>query len=230
MQIGTNLGVTNFQKDIEELKDKTDFIELYLPKIEDISNILPYKDYIKAVHLPDLNNSIHEALEITNNLEANIAVVHFFTHPQGDFSTKIQTLKILSAKAQEYGIQLCLENTAENIRLMEILFEQVPSLWFCLDIGHANLWNNNPVDFIDAFSQRLCHIHIHDNNGGFSEDSDLHLAPGEGNIDFPAIFSALDSIKYSEFITFERVPWDDNQRIISVIDNIRKMIRDLHNR
>ena len=42
MQIGTNLGITDFQKNIEELKDKTDFVELYMPKIENISNLLPF--------------------------------------------------------------------------------------------------------------------------------------------------------------------------------------------
>jgi sugar phosphate isomerase/epimerase len=108
---------------------------------------------------------------------------------------------------------------------MEILFEYVPELWFCLDIGHANLWSNRPVDFIDAFGSRLRHVHIHDNLGGFSENSDLHLAPGEGNINFSVIFRALDALQYSELITFERTPWDDNERIIKVMDNIRKMIQ-----
>lgn len=224
MQIGTNLGITNFRKNIEELKDKTDFVELYMPKIENISKLIPYKDQIKVVHLPDLNNSVYEALEITNQLGADKAIIHFFTYPQGNFGTKIDMLRKLCVKADEYEIRLCLENTAENVRLMEILFEHVPDIWFCLDIGHANLWNNHPVDFIDAFSSRLFHIHIHDNHGGFSEDSDLHLAPGEGNIDFSEIFSALSSIQYSELMTFERTPWDDNPRIIRVLDNIRKMV------
>ena len=224
MQIGTNLGITNFRKNIEELKGKTDFVELYMPKIENISSLLPYKDHIQVVHLPDLNNSVYEALEITNQLSADKAIIHFFTYPQGNFETKIGMLRKLCVKAEEYDIQLCLENTAENVRLMEILFEYVPDLWFCLDIGHANLWNNHPVDFIDAFSSRLRHVHIHDNHGGFSEDSDLHLAPGEGNIDFSEIFSALSSIQYSELLTFERTPWDDNQRIIKVLDNIRMMV------
>jgi sugar phosphate isomerase/epimerase len=201
MQIGTNLIVTNFQKNLQELKDKTDFVELYLHKIDDISSLITYKDQIPVVHLPDLNDSIFEALEITYQLNADKAVVHFFTNPQGNFETKIGLLRKLCMNAEEYGIRLCLENTTENVRLMEILFEKVPDLWFCLDIGHANLRNNHPFDFIDAFSSRLCHIHIHDNHGGFSEKGDLHLA-------------------------FERTPWDDNQRVISIIDNIRRMVKE----
>ena len=224
MQIGTNLGITDFQKNIEELKDKTDFVELYMPKIENISSLLPFKDQIKIVHLPDLNDSVFKALEITKQLTANKVIIHFFTYPQGHFESKIALLRKLCLKAKEYDIRLCLENTAENVRLMEILFERVPDLCFCLDIGHANLWRNHPVDFIDAFSSRLCHVHIHDNHGGFSVDSDTHLAPGEGNIDFSEILAALSSIRYSELITFERTPWDSNQRVRRVLDNIRKMI------
>lgn len=34
MQIGCNLGRTDVPKNIGELKDKTDFVELYMPKIE----------------------------------------------------------------------------------------------------------------------------------------------------------------------------------------------------
>jgi sugar phosphate isomerase/epimerase len=226
MQIGTNLVVTNFQKNLQELKDKTDFVELYLHKIEGISSIIPHKNQIPVVHLLDLNESIFEALEITYQLNAEKAVIHFFTNPQGNFETKIGLLRKLCKCAEEYDIRLCLENTTENVRLMEILFEKVSDLWFCLDIGHANLWNNHPLEFIDAFSSRLCHIHIHDNRGGFYEKSDLHLAPGEGNIDFSKIFSSLASIQYSELITFERTPWDDNQRVISIIDNIRRMIKE----
>ena len=77
MQIGTNLGITNFQKNILELKGKTDFVELYMPKIDNISNLIPYKDQIKAVHLPDLNNSVIEALKITKQLNADKAIIHF---------------------------------------------------------------------------------------------------------------------------------------------------------
>jgi sugar phosphate isomerase/epimerase len=174
------------------------------------------------VHLPDLNDQIFKALEITKNLEAEKAIIHFFTYPQGDFHTKIINLRRLCKQAEDSEIQLCLENTAENVRLMEILFETLPRIKFCLDIGHANLWRNRVIDFIDVFASRLTHIHIHDNNGGFSMDSDVHLAPGEGNIDFPLIFRALEKIQYSELLTFERTPWDNNERIIGVMDNIQK--------
>ena len=226
MQIGTNLVIANFQKNMQELKGKTDFVELFLSNIESISNLIPYKDQLRVIHLPNLNNSVYEALEISYQLNAEKAIIHFFTRPQGNFDTKIDMLRKLCTKADEYDIRLCLENTAENVRLMEILFEYVPDLWFCLDIGHANLWNNHPVDFIDVFSSRLCHVHIHDNHGGFSGEIDLHLAPGEGNIDFSEIFSALNSIQYSELMTFEGTPGDDNQRIIDILDNIRRMIEE----
>ncbi|MEM2929590.1 MAG: sugar phosphate isomerase/epimerase [Thermoproteota archaeon] len=83
---------------------------------------------------------------------------------------------------------LRLENTEENVDTLENAFNRMPGLRFCLDIGHANLFSNNPVDFIDAFSDRPDHIHISDNYGGDSEDDDLHLPPGDGAMDFQQVF------------------------------------------
>ena len=225
MKIGTNLGVADFKKNYEEIIDYTDFLELFYGKTQDITDVKPYRESIKTIHLPDLDNQIFQALDTAHEVTAEKAVVHFYTFTKIPFKEKIDTLKRLSWKAEDYGIQLCLENTAENVGLMKILFEHLPEYAFCLDIGHANLFSNHPIDFIEAFGSRLHHIHIHDNHGGYSHDSDLHLAPGEGNIYFSRIFQLLNGINYSEYITFESTPWDSNQRIINTLINIRKMIQ-----
>lgn len=226
MKIGTNLGVTDFDTNYAVLMDFTDFIELFYSEIQDIRGVIPYKDIIKTIHLPDLNKQVFEALDAGYMVSAEKAVVHFFTFAKISFNEKIEALKRLSLKANDYGIQMCLENTAENVGLMEILFEHLPEYAFCLDIGHANLFRSRPIDFLEAFGSRLHHIHIHDNHGGFGYDSDLHLAPGEGNIDFSKIFTSLKALNYSEYITFERTPWDSNQRIIQTLIDIRKMIQE----
>ena len=226
MKIGTNIGVSKFQENYEQLKDYTDFIELFYGEPQDISKVKPYQDIIKTIHLPDLNKQVFEAMDDAYALSVEKAIVHFFTFPQENFTEKITALRRLDSIADDYGIQLCLENTGENLRLMEILFEYLPEMAFCLDIGHANLFRSNPVDFISAFGSRLHHIHIHDNHGGFQFESDLHLAPGEGDIDFTPIFQMLKELNYREHITFEGTPWDTNQRKIEAITNIRKMIQE----
>ena len=74
------------------------------------------------------------------------------------------------------------------------------------DIGHANLFSNNPIDFLKALRDRLEHIHLHDNFGGNSEKDDLHLPPGYGNINFKDLFLGLKSIEYDKTLTLEVSP------------------------
>ena len=49
------------------------------------------------------------------------------------------------------------------------------------------------------FADRLHHIHLHDNNGLV----DLHLPPGTGTINWPAVATALRDIGYAKTITLE---------------------------
>jgi sugar phosphate isomerase/epimerase len=53
--------------------------------------------------------------------------------------------------------------------------------------------------YIDSFTDRLAHIHIHDNHG----EEDEHLPLGSGKIDFKKVVKWLKLINYSQTITFE---------------------------
>lgn len=62
----------------------------------------------------------------------------------------------------------------------------------CLDTGHANISGQDPAQMIRAYGKRLDCLHLNDNFGrsrGLRED--LHLFPGEGNLDWRAILRAL---------------------------------------
>jgi len=58
-----------------------------------------------------------------------------------------------------------------------------------LDIGHANIFSKIPVwEWIEAYGNRLTHVHLHDNNG----EEDEHLPLGQGSIDLDRVIVALE--------------------------------------
>jgi sugar phosphate isomerase/epimerase len=78
----------------------------------------------------------------------------------------------------------------------------VPDLGFTLDIGHANIGKhqNSSFEYLRRFRDRLGHIHLSDNLGGYG---DLHLPLGAGIIDFARILQEVTNIGYDETITLE---------------------------
>lgn len=205
MQIGISLSVEKFKEEADLLDDLVDFIEVHLAGREDVTILLGSKHKLLA-HLAELDRMCFESLELAKRLSVDKAVVHFFTRSQIAFDEKILMLDRLRKKAVEYGITLCLENTEESVNVLKKIFERKSGLKFCLDVGHANLFSNNPMDFIRAFSDRMKHIHISDNRGGDSEEDDLHIPPGDGTINFQCIFSELKAVNYNKTLTLELHP------------------------
>jgi len=225
MQLGINLIVDKFMEEIPILTDLIDYVEILLPGDQDISHFSS-EDRISVVHLPSLTGTCLESLKLAKRLMVEKAVIHFHTVKPAPTDEKMAMLHRLQEKANEYSIILCLENTEEDINTLQNIYNILPDLRFCLDIGHANLFSNDPVDFIAAFGDRLEHVHIHDNNGGDSEDFDIHLCPGEGSIDFERVFQALKSVDYHGTMTLELAPNDSVYKKARCLTQVQKMIEN----
>ncbi len=216
MHLGIMLSKRKFWEEANVLRGLFDFIEVFLVGDEDVSSLLGC-GFELVCHLPELDGKCFESLEQSRQLEARKAVVHFHTRSQMTFEEKTQTLRRLQRGAAESGIVLCLENTEETVEALKSVFVAVPELRFCLDVGHANLFSNNPLDFLRIFKDRLEHLHISDNRGGNTEKDDLHLPPGEGSVDFPSIFSMLKELGYDGAMTVELHPrFDVNVKLESL--------------
>ena len=72
-------------------------------------------------------------------------------------------------------------------------------LGILLDTGHAHVNGEQLAEVALGLKQVPLHIHIDDNHG----DSDAHLIPGEGNIDFGPFVQALKEIDYQGFVAAE---------------------------
>ncbi len=113
------------------------------------------------------------------------------------------TWKPLLEEAEALRLTMALENVFdENPEPLRRLLEEInsPVLGYCLDAGHANLFSRVPLeDWVGTLGTRLLEIHLHDNHG----EADEHLPLGQGNIDFPGLFSCLEKKKIRPIYTLE---------------------------
>jgi sugar phosphate isomerase/epimerase len=113
------------------------------------------------------------------------------------------TWKSLVERAESVSVRMALENVfEERPEVLRRLLEEInsPFLGYCLDAGHGNLFSQVPLEeWVEVLGSRLMEIHLHDNHG----EADDHLPLGQGNIDFPSLFSLLKKKKVQPIYTIE---------------------------
>ena len=114
----------------------------------------------------------------------------------------------LAEIGKEYGVVVCMENMPfihQHFATCEDLLCFVKSMntdWirFCLDTGHASVWQHSPADCVRLVGKDyLRTLHVHDNNG----KNDNHWNPGAGVIDWDAFGQALREIGYDGVFSLE---------------------------
>ena len=125
----------------------------------------------------------------------------------------IERLKRISAYAEKKGVLLLLENLNWEPVLAEVnympvtpaetmyFFQQVqsPALRWSFTANHAHFLPGVGIsNFIDAVDFSLCHeVRLADNNGSY----EIHQRPGEGTIDFGAMFKKIEGLGYQGHYT-----------------------------
>ena len=118
-----------------------------------------------------------------------------------------EAIALLVEDAAARGLKLAIENMGRTFSRpadLAPLFAAADGAAFHLDVGHAHMGRaaGEPErfrDLLDAFGDRLVHVHVHDNLGV----DDLHLPLGSGRIDWPAVVSALKNVGYDGTVTLE---------------------------
>jgi sugar phosphate isomerase/epimerase len=137
----------------------------------------------------DAMDEIKRALEAAEQIPFKHMVVHlgerndiWNTRTLEDAMTALEHLQTY---ARPLGVKLLVETTPAH--LGEILrVGHFDDIGVCLDVGHAHIDGNLPAA-LAALAPRLRTAHLHDNHG----ERDAHLWPGEGTIDFDAVFARL---------------------------------------
>lgn len=115
------------------------------------------------------------------------------------------SLRELQEVSDRTGVGLMIENLPGDFNTVEQLaelLEPMPELGLHLDIGHSNLMvaENTADALIEAYADRLRHVHLHDNKGGHA---DLHLPLGAGTMDTQRHIRTLKTSGYDGTITLE---------------------------
>ncbi|WP_436346070.1 sugar phosphate isomerase/epimerase family protein [Natronorubrum sp. FCH18a] len=106
----------------------------------------------------------------------------------------------------EYEPELLIENTDEVLALIDDLGRD--GLGVNLDVGHAAVYGEDVAESIRRSAGSITGIHLEDIVGG-RRGKHYHRIPGEGDLDFRAIFDALDDIDYDGFATLELYTYPD---------------------
>ena len=165
-------------------------------------------------------------------------VVHPIYPFQGTYeeavSANVSVMRRVGEYARELGITLCVENLpfreylAASVEGVCRIVDEValPNVRVCLDTGHAAIFNPDVADAVRYIGDRLEALHIHDNGG----ESDEHLVPGDGIIDWDAFALALAEIGYKGVVSLETSPghgkypeceWQAREQIL--YDKVRRI-------
>ena len=145
-----------------------------------------------------------------------------FTVDEG-IAWQLESLGSIISRAAELGVRLMYEpvtGEADGADNIERIMAALPDLLLHLDLGHCNLHGRRPEQMIRRLRDRLHHVHLHDNDGL----RDLHLPPGTGTIDWPAVFEALGEIGYNRTITLEVFSRDRDFQLLA-LEKVRAMCR-----
>lgn len=154
---------------------------------------LPYS-FIEIAH-PDNDIrmmsmlALQEYIKFIAQLDGHLAVLHIGYNEGSQASIALDSLSYLAHFAEQFEVQLCVENLVQGLTCDESFLAKalsVPNVAFCLDIGHADVVmrkNESFTDFLRANIDKVSHAHCYK-----TEDINYNHIP----------FSSLDEIKQSQ--------------------------------
>jgi len=157
-------------------------------------------------------DELRRTLDAAATLGAPLCTTHFvgwpaFLEEDAGYEFYRQALTILLRHGAEQGVQVTLENGADNrhqLKYFREIFYRLPDLRLTFDIGHGNIKTARSMtrDYLFTLNDRLRHVHISDNDG----TSDGHLPFGAatgGGINLTHELRTLRSFNYDGTITLQ---------------------------
>jgi sugar phosphate isomerase/epimerase len=176
----------------------------------DINIASPSKCILKA-----MLKRLEKSIKFTSEIEALVWVFHpglktgiSMFYPEVDWFQNCKTAKALYDIAEEYGVEIAIENVPEpypflmkNVEHFRRFYNDVnEEIGIALDVGHANL--NGQVElFLKTFPEKIVHIHAHDNGG----KDDEHLGVGRGTVNWDRFAELLRQVSYNKIVVVESV-------------------------
>ena len=177
-----------------------------------------------SVNVAETSPFVNDAVDIYLQENINVALLlgceavvvhggyHFSSAVSDRMEKSLERLKRLVGYAEGVGAMLLLENLnfepeaaeihylAHNVEECRYYLDAIQSecLGWAFTVNHANLVPEGIDGFLDAFGvERIGEVRLADNLG----DKEVHLNPGDGNIDFASMFRRLESSGFNKFYT-----------------------------
>jgi sugar phosphate isomerase/epimerase len=176
----------------------------------DINIGSPIKPMLNAA-MKRLKQSLQNAHEIDAKMwvfhPAQITGISQF-YPDSLFKQSCESIREIYAIAEEYGINLALENLPAKYGFLMSTPEEFQRLYketslpigVTLDLGHANL-EGQIQPFFNQLADKIVHIHASNNYGG----DDQHNGVMDGNIDYKEVAMNLRRIGYDKTVVVESI-------------------------
>ena len=155
-----------------------------------------------------------KSIQLAKELESDsICITTGIKHVENmnyEISILKKSLSTILEFAETYDIKIAIEYEpgllVENSEDVLELSRNFKNLGLNLDTCHVAVLNENFVELIQKFKDRIFHTHISD----CKDSVHYHLIPGRGEIDFCEIHSSLKKINYNGFLTAELYTYAEN--------------------
>jgi sugar phosphate isomerase/epimerase len=173
---------------------------------------------------------LKESMAHANALNAKLWVFHpgnktgiSMFYPNNDWKQNIKSLIQLHKTAEEYGLNIAIENLPERYGFLmkqpqdfQKFYKETAlnDVGIALDVGHANL-EGQIEQFLKKMPDKIVHIHVSDNTG----EHDQHLGIGYGKINWQQFAENLREIAYNKTVIIESI-----QNVNESLQKLRQLI------
>ena len=196
---------------------------------------------------PELIERSKRILDLAKDLETDVVTTHIGVVPA---DTDCDTFRImqdacgqLAAYADSLRAHFAIETGPELSAVLKTFLDTLHSTGVAVNLDPANLVmvaGDDPVKAVHNLKEYIVHTHAKDGrmlrrvnpetiyNGtlDFAEAPFIELPLGQGDVDFPADFRALNDIGYTGYLTIEREVGDDPEGDIRLAVNfLQSLIR-----
>ncbi len=145
---------------------------------------------------------------------------------EGGLDAIITVLREIAPAAEEFGVEIGLENhannnlenTADYVQIFEAINSPNVGIWF--DTGHFDAASVDMDDFIDRLHTRINHIHVKENQG---KGKAAFTRFGQGTTDNHHVIRRMLEKGFSGFIVVELSPQEDTTTIFDDLLVARRM-------
>jgi len=173
------------------------------------------------------------AIGLAEKINFKYAVLHFGDITDQEFSRGLlehgaESLREIVNFASGVGVTLALENIPNAVSSCARLHEFMEEYGFsddvavCFDTGHASM-SGEIISGIELFGKKIKTVHLHDT----IKNTDEHLCPGEGILDWREILSSLKVRDYRGRLILENKWGDSVELTIEKAWKSAQMLREI---